>query len=755
MKRISLNWTLSHTKDLSLPACEPIKATVPGAVQLDYAEAKGYAPYWYRTNFKQFDWMEDEYFIYEATLDFKCSPMECAVMHFEGIDYGYEIAINGTLLAKGEGAFTPVSIDITPYSGKKAVLTVTVLPIPKEFPEPQNRSQARASCKPASSYGWDWHPRLVPKGIWGDARIEIFPIGTPRSLEASYRLADDLKSVTVEASVEVCGMGTFTASLIAPDGQTVASEKREVGENQTERFTLTVDDPLLWYPRGYGDQPLYTLRIQGNDKVERRIGFRRSRLILNKGSEIFEREFPKGPMSAPMQLEINGKKIFCKGSNWVNTEIFPALATNDRYDELIELACGANMNIFRLWGGQYINHEHFYERCDEVGMLVWQEFMLSCNLAPDTDAYLSVLKQEATSIIKRLRTHPCLAFWCGGNELFNSWSNMTVQSHPLRMLNSLCYELDRFTPFNMTSPLFGVTHGSYVKAQFPDEDRVKGDISRGEEFIKAVKRTKSTAYTEFGCNGPATKDYLLKYIMDEKDYADCRSENEVWTSHHAFKAWNESTWLSPLEVDFFFGGYTDTDDLINKAIYLQDMCYKSMFEEMRRQAPLCAMAVNWDFNEPWPCAAGNSLVSWPAEPKSCLKSVTEALRPTLLSLSVPQNRYLSGEALEGEIWILNDSDEPQPEYTADVYLIEDGVKTKLKTVKTAKADARSNARSSGSIYYKVTACTAERFSISVECAERPELSSVYSFVHNRFIRPEDTKAPSQSLKNDDFSDFLK
>jgi beta-mannosidase len=170
---------------------------------------------------------------------------------------------------------------------------------------------------------------------------------------------------------------------------------------------------------------------------------------------------------------------------------------------------------------------------------------------------------------------------------------------------------------------------------------IKGDVSRGEEFICAVKRTRSTAYTEFGCNGPATKNYLLKYVMDEKDYADCRPENEVWTSHHAFKAWDGDTWLNPIEVDFFFGGYTDTDDLIDKSIYLQDMCYKSMFEEMRRQAPLCAMAVNWDFNEPWPCAAGNSLVAWPAEPKSCLKSVGEALRPTLLSLEIPRNRYFS------------------------------------------------------------------------------------------------------------------
>ena len=752
MKKLTLNWTVSHTSDLSIAPKDKVAASVPGAVQLDYARAFEYAPYWYGLNFKQFDWMEDEYFIYEAILDFKCSPMECAVMHFEGIDYGYEIAVDGTLLAKGEGAFTPVKFDVTPYSGKKATLTVTVFPIPKEMPWPQKRFQARSSCKPASSYGWDWHPRLVPKGIWGQAYIDVFPLGSPRNLEVSYRLSDDLKSVTVEASVEVCGMGTFTASLIAPDGSVAAIEKREVGESQTETFVLTLKEPKLWYPRGYGEQPLYVLSVQGADKVERRIGFRRSRLILNKGSEIFEREFPKGPMSAPMQLEINGKKVFAKGSNWVNTEIFPCLATDKRYDELIDLACGANMNIFRLWGGQYINHEHFYEKCDEVGMLVWQEFMLSCNLAPDTDAYLSVLKQEATSIIKRLRTHPCLAFWCGGNELFNSWSNMTVQSHPLRLLNSLCYELDRFTPFNMTSPLYGVTHGSYVKVQFPDEDRRRGDVSNGEEFICAVKRTRSTAYTEFGCNGAATKDYILKYIMNETDYADCRAENEIWTSHHAFKAWNESTWLGVQEVVYFFGSYSDVDDIIDKSIYLQDMCYKSMFEEMRRQAPLCAMAINWDFNEPWPCAAGNSLVSWPAEPKSALKSVGEALRPTLLSLEVSHNRYLSGETLEGSIWLLNDSFEATKPVSAEVYLLANGEKTLLKTVSIAPVTEKTN-KKCDSFSFTVSEDIPERFAISIECAERPEISSTYSLVHNKVLDLCDLRKDPTKKLSDDFSDF--
>ena len=751
MKKISLNWTLSHTKNLSEKPQDEITAKVPGAVQLDYAEANGYAPYYYGENFKQFDWMEDEFFIYRSELDFTASLLECAFLCFDGIDYKYIVKIAGKVFAKGEGMFTPIMMDVSQFSGRRVPVEVVIFPIPKLFPQPQNRSQARASCKPASSYGWDWHPRLVPSGIWQDAYIKIIPIGSPYALECSYRLADDYTTATVSVTVDVCGAGCFEASVIAPNGEICASERREVGEKQKETFVLTVKDPELWYPRGYGDQPLYTIKVKGCDTVSRRIGFRRSKLVLNHRATDFEKNFPKGPMSAPMQLEINGVKVFAKGSNWVNTEIFPALMTNDRYDELIELACDANMNIFRMWGGQFINHEHFYEKCDEKGIMIWQEFMLSCNNHPDEDHYLSVLKQEATTIIKRLRTHPCIAFWCGGNELFNSWSGMTCQSHALRLLDSLCYEHDRFTPFNMTSPLHGAAHGSYVKVVYPDNERRSGDFSHGREFLSYVKRSSFTCYTEFGCNGAATKDYILKYIMDEKDYADCRPENSIWTAHHAFNAWNESCWLGVPDVIYFFGGYESVDDLIEKSIYLQDMCYKTMFEEMRRQAPKCSMAVNWDFNEPWPCAAGNSLVSWPAHPKSALGSVKEALRSTLLSMDAPQNRYLTGEVLKADIWVLNDSPEKRSPCTADIYLIDSGVKTKITTISLPACDARSNAKGE-SFEFTVSETLSEKFAISVECVESPEFSSVYDLVHNR---KETVKSTSLDDVANEFSDFLK
>ena len=133
--------------------------------------------------------------------------------------------------------------------------------------------------------------------------------------------------------------------------------------------------------------------------------------------------------------------------------------TEEVYLEQLRLVKEAHMNMLRVWGGGYINREAFYTLCDQLGILVWQEFPLACANYPDDEDYLSVLEQESVSILKRLRRHPCLALWSGGNELFNEWSGMTNQSLALRLLEKNCYDLDRHTPFIATSPLYGMGHG--------------------------------------------------------------------------------------------------------------------------------------------------------------------------------------------------------------------------------------------------------------------------------------------------------
>ena len=144
------------------------------------------------------------------------------------------------------------------------------------------------------------------------------------------------------------------------------------------------------------------------------------------------------------------------------------------------------MNIFRMWGGSGIQKDRFYELCDECGIMVWQEFPLVCNNYVNDPHYLEILEQEATCIVKSLRKHPCVVLWCGGNELFNGWSKMTDQHHALRLLNKICYDHDRNTPFLATSPLAGMAHGCYLFSY------------EGKEVYRMFNEAHYTAYTEFG-----------------------------------------------------------------------------------------------------------------------------------------------------------------------------------------------------------------------------------------------------------------
>lgn len=730
MEKQHLTWTLSHRRCDSEAPSEIIPATVPGAVQLDYAKAFNYAPYWRENNYQQFSWMEDEYWIYSTTLDFTCVPTERALMHFEGIDYGYRIFANGKELARGEGAFTPVCVDLTAYSGIKTALDVIISPVPKCEPNPPKRFQARECCKPPSSYGWDWHPRLIPLGLWGDSYFEILSFGSVTSLDCTYTLTDDLKTCRFNATCETYGDGELCFSLLAPDGSEIYSKELSFLGSDNVTLSFEINDPLLWYPTGYGNQPIYKAIVKSrvsDNILTKKLGFRRAKLVRNPGDDAFGH--PQSRNDAPATFEINGVRIFAKGSNWVNPEIFPCMMTEERYRELIDLARGANMNIFRAWGGAYINTDAFYDICDEYGIMVWQEFMLSCNLYPDSDGYLNVLEQEATSIIKRLRRHPSIVLWCGGNELFNSWSGMTDQAHALRLLNLLCYKYDRYTPFNMTSPLNGMAHGYYNNI-FDDQSaflpRLRDDSLTGaDEFITVLTQRNATAYTEFGSCGGASPEYVKKYITDGESFENCTPENSVWVSHHAFRAWNKTSWLRKSEAEYYFGGYTDTEDLLRKTSMIQTVCYKTLFEEMRKQYPRCSMAINWDYNEPWPCAAGNSLVSWPAEPKPALESVGLALRPTIASIRAFKNRYVTGETLKAEVWMLNDSGDTIDPTEINVYLEIGGNRQAIATVSTDSLTPRSNSKF-GEFKIDISADIPSIFKIILEVPNHPEYSSEYT-----------------------------
>jgi beta-mannosidase len=330
----------------------------------------------------------------------------------------------------------------------------------------------------------------------------------------------------------------------------------------------------------------------------------------------------------------------------VSPDVFPGTLNRARYREQLELAKLANMNLLRVWGGAIVQKDAFYELCDELGLMVWQEFPLACNDYPDEDAYLAVLNRESRSILLRLRSHACISLWCGGNELFCSWSGMTNQSLALRLLNANCLELDPHVPFLPSSPIMGVRHGGYCFREPPT----------GEECWEMIQATSYTAYPEFGCGGIASVETLRSFIPPEDEFPPRRGT--VWQDHHAFDSLLADTWLDLPAIEHYLGPSSSLEELVSKGQIMQAEGFRGIFEEARRQKPKCGMALSWCFNEPWPTAANNSLISWPCVPKPALLAVGDACRPVLASAKISHFLWQTGDWFDPELWILNDSPEP-------------------------------------------------------------------------------------------------
>ena len=663
MARTQLNWRVGHTADPQQPPTNLVPASVPGAVQLDWARAQGWPQPEYDNDVSRYRWMEDVYWVYQTVLQIETS-LETAPIYAKqriffvckGVDYQFEVRLNGKVLHAQEGMFRAVELDLTDIAKSGDVLDVLVFPAPKSCATPVDRNQANQSVKPAVSYGWDFHPRLVPLGIWDETYLETRPECHIRSAEVKSHLEPNFQRAVVVLDVALSQVAVGFKGcwrILSPDGQIVEEFASPINDTHL-RLVKTIFQPKLWWPNGQGDPNLYTSIFEvlnANSEVihnrVRKFGLRRVRLVMHptQWQEQEVMQFPKGRHTSPITLEINGRCVFAKGANWVSPSMFPGTIDKETYRPLLDRAKQSNFNILRCWGGAIVQKEAFFEMCDARGLMIWQEFTLACNRYEGNQPYLEVLDAESRAIITRLRQHACLVMWCGGNELFNNWSMMTDQDLALRLLNKNCYELDRDTPFLMTSPSMGMAHGGYFFRR-PD----------GAEVYQYFAESHNTAYTEYGVTAPANIDILRKIIPAAELFPP--KLGTQWEVRHALGAWEPSSWLDLPTIEHYFGPPQTLEQLVEWGQWLQSEGYKAIFEEARRQKPVCAMAINWCLNEPWPNAANNSLITWPCEPKPALQSVAQSCRPVLASARIPKFSWQTGEHFEVQLFVLNDGVQP-------------------------------------------------------------------------------------------------
>jgi beta-mannosidase len=265
--RSFLAWEVGHHAAVDGEPEQWVSATVPGAVQLDWANAHGWPPFYVGDNWREYRWMEDVYWTYRATIDHSAlAPNERLYFVCGGIDYAFDVRLDGKLLLTQEGMFTPVRLDLTErITEGPGLLTIRVHPAPKSVASPEDRVQANRSCKPAVSYGWDFHPRLIPLGIWQDAYAEVRPTVHLRDTETFYDLAPDLASVKLRTRIECNGPAPEGAILVwklrDADGGTVCEQSVPAGGSDAVSIEDTLDRPILWWCHDQGRPYLYTVSV--------------------------------------------------------------------------------------------------------------------------------------------------------------------------------------------------------------------------------------------------------------------------------------------------------------------------------------------------------------------------------------------------------------------------------------------------------------------------------------------------------------
>jgi beta-mannosidase len=410
-------------------------ASVPGCVHTDLLNNRLIDDPFYRDNEKKLQWIGKTDWEYQTTFNVTAEMLKrnSVELVFEGLDTYANVFLNDAPLISTDNMFRTWRVDAKRLAKPGAnTLRIRfrspineVLPIMAKmnYELPAGNDQGERTSphtrKAPYQYGWDWGPRFVTSGIWRSVFLEAWDSARVADLHILPReIRADIANLTAE--IEVVAAANTDATIVVDNltDKNVAAQRRvslSPGANRVV-LSIAIPHPALWWPNGLGAHPLYTFKarllINGKpvDETTKRTGLRALELRQQRDES-----------GKSFTFVINGVPVFAKGGNWIPADSFPSRITKDKYRELLESVRDTNMNMLRVWGGGIYESDDFYDLCDEMGILVWQDFMFGCSLYPGDQAFLESVRQEATDNVKRLRNHPSIVIWVGNNEIESGW----------------------------------------------------------------------------------------------------------------------------------------------------------------------------------------------------------------------------------------------------------------------------------------------------------------------------------------------
>ncbi|KAL4869581.1 hypothetical protein BDV12DRAFT_167640 [Aspergillus spectabilis] len=423
---LSTGWSFRDSADQSSEAWLSVPV-VPSVVQQDLQVNGKLEDPFIGFNELSARWVNEKSWTYRNVFQKPDVPAGSSIfLAFDGLDTFANVKLDGQTILESDNMFLAHRVDVTKALEVEGEHTLEIdfdcallraRELRKQHPDHKwvgfNGDPARLSVRKAQyHWGWDWGPVLMTAGIWKEVRLEVYSAKVS-DLWTEVELADDhIKAqvsafAEVEAGSDASYKAVFTLSL---QGEEIAKEEA-VPENNIAKATFDVQKPSLWWPTGYGDQALYEISVsleKEEDKVHQV-----SKKFGIRTAEVIQRPDKHGKS---FFFRINGVDIFCGGACWIPADSLLTNITPDRYRKWIELMAVGHQVMIRVWGGGIYEDEAFYQACDEVGVMVWQDFMFGCGNYPTWPEILESIEKEAEYNLRRLRHHPSIVIWVGNNE---------------------------------------------------------------------------------------------------------------------------------------------------------------------------------------------------------------------------------------------------------------------------------------------------------------------------------------------------
>lgn len=582
------------------------ECSVPGTIFGGLIEAGIIEEFDFLANPEKYEYVSEKPWLFQKNFD--CPDdilaMDKCRLVFDGLDTVSSIWLNGKLIAKTSSMFIQHRIDITKYLQSKDNHLMVKLDSAIDYsnrlekrygqliPDKLGHSGRVYMRKAQYQFGWDFSPSLPGCGIFRDVRIEGVKKARIenlyiRTVDCSEEFADIRVSLELEKAV--AGDYSCRLKMLSPGGGQAGSCDLEFHRwDNYLSAVLRVDKPSLWWPADYGKQPIYEMQAElfsGDETVDNR--------SENFGIRIVKLNRSKDKAGTSFAFEVNDKEIYCKGANWVGPGVWGGVDC----EKLVASASAANMNMLRVWGGGCYESDLFYDTCDKLGILVWQDFMFACAYYPDRGWFVDEVKAEAKQVVKRLRNHPCIALWCGNNEIHwmhrvgllgagRKFYGKTIYDkilpgivaefdHDLDYINSTPFGNDK----NPNEPSCGTVHNWQVWSSVKPTNDYITDKNKTPRFV-----------TEFGLQSLPCKMTAEKFVPAEK----MQAASAAIEKHNYQPNGNE-------RLNYYMAENFKVPASIDEFIYLSQLtqarAVKKYVENLRANSDVNSGVMYWQLND--------------------------------------------------------------------------------------------------------------------------------------------------------------